>query len=367
MILITCLLISKQKILERNTDFIPLYGIKDSSYLPLTKNQKGVANCFIFAPVSSIEVAYGILTGTRYLLSAEQVANNIYDFFKKHDNKDNHTYIKNCIDNVNPTSEFGAPVCTLLYIAEKGIMSEYDYPYIEVMSQNKYNPKYVKPITVSDIIVIMAAQFSGVNIYFEQHIEDTNPYHYETGTENETYSYMHDFIVNHLSEKYLIPNVAMICGGIVGSGQIYDKYLQNCKIDHGVIITAVGHFPGDNDIYYEIVNSHGKSVGDEGKFYIKVFDDATKLFWNNGQILTRNIHFNISHAPLLPFDLSDSKVECKNCTGNFDFQKNEGKKIKIIYNLHIATIVIIGATIILKLISIFTGGSDSLGSLGEGP
>lgn len=246
-------------------------------------------------------------------------------------------------------------------------MSEYDYPYIEVMGQNKYNPKYVKPITVSNITIIYAGYENGKYIYEEQKYEDKAVSKYKEGTENEIYSYVHDYIVDHLSEKYLVPTVASICGDIVKSGQIYSLNKQNCKIDHDVIITAVGHFPNDNDIYYEIVNSHGKDVGDEGKFYIKIFDDATKLFWDNGHILTNNFHFSVSHVPLLPFNLSESNVDCKNCTGDFDFQKSERKKMKIIHILHITTIVIIGVTIIIKLISFFVCRGDDLGSLGEGP
>lgn len=102
MILISCLLISKFKLAERNSDFIPMYGIKDPNYLPLPKNQKCVGNCFIFATISCIETAYAFLTGTRYYLSAEQVSKNIYDFFQNHQDSESEivTLCKKSTNNV---------------------------------------------------------------------------------------------------------------------------------------------------------------------------------------------------------------------------------------------------------------------------
>lgn len=355
MILIACLLISKLKLAERNSDFIPTYGIKDPDYLPLPKNQKSVGNCFIFAAISCIETAYAVLTGTRYYLSAEQVSKNIYNFYQNHQDSENEL-VSLCKAKTSPVSENGYPSCVLLYIKEKGIMSEYDFPYLEVTSTNKYNPKYVMPINVTNITQILTIETDPgkYRIIEEKYINDEKKGQVSLteGTENEIYEKIHNYIVDKLSEEKVVPIVASICGSMLDGYKI-NSYNKECSINHAVTITSVGHFPDDNDIYYEFVNSHGKYTGDQGKFYVKIYDAATNLFWNNRKIFTFIFHCNVIHSPYSAFTLSNTKNNCESCDGNMDFQKKERNKMKTIFIVNIVILVLAVVIIILILVSNF--------------
>ena len=152
--------------------------------------------------------------------------------------------------------------------------------------------------------------------------------------------------------------MASICSNLLSSLYV-ENYLEECNIDHAIVITAVGHFPDEKDIYYEIVNSHGRGVGDQGKFYIKIYDADTNLFWNNGKIFNMIFHFNVIHSPFSAFTLSNTKNNCQSCDGNMDFQKNDRNKIKNIFIINIAILVLAVIMIILIIVSNFACRNDN--------
>lgn len=89
-------------------------------------------------------------------------------------------------------------------------MSEYDFPYLEITSSNKYNPKYIMPInltnlTISNVNEIDSGKYQFVENKFINDEKSSHEFSNE-GTENQIYEYMHNYIVDKLSEKKNSPN-----------------------------------------------------------------------------------------------------------------------------------------------------------------
>jgi hypothetical protein len=89
------------------------------SYLGEIRDQSNTRICWAFSTVTYLETMYNILTRNRYRLSPEQLSDNIPMYVADD---------PQCRMS-RPAFTGGNHYCALSYVKQRGIMTEYDYPF----------------------------------------------------------------------------------------------------------------------------------------------------------------------------------------------------------------------------------------------
>ena len=113
-------------------------------YSGLIKDQISTEMCWAFAVSSYLEMSYYILTGSRYLLSAQQISDNLPNYFSEY--PDGY-----CSTMIRPAFNAGYSVCAMYYVEHSGIMTEYNYPFVQGGESSRFRSKFITPVGITNI------------------------------------------------------------------------------------------------------------------------------------------------------------------------------------------------------------------------
>lgn len=208
------------------------------------KAQGHTGMCWSFATTAYLETMYYILTKNKYKLSVQQLSDNMYDFSQQ-----NPQY--GCDVQPRPAFNGGNAYCALKYVEHNGIMTEYDYPFVEGGEKYLYNASYITPIGVKSVRKIC--------------------YEYDDVAEKL------DCLRMSLYSGVVLANI----NGNIPEGVTIDID-EHTPTNHAVLITDICE---QNGAYYvEFQNSWGELWGRGGFGYIYVGTNGG--IYNNRQVLS---------------------------------------------------------------------------------
>jgi hypothetical protein len=240
-------------------------NMNGNNYLGHIKDQRNTGMCWAFASVSFLEANYNILTNNLYTLSAEQLGDNVDEYFQEHD-------VERC-SMQRPSYNGGFESCALNYVQKKGIMTEYDYPFTNGGEKyGVYDEKIVTPIGVRNVTVFdideSYERFGGDNIF-------KSPEEVMTIILSEL---LHRGVVLGQINSGAFPRV------IWDETDTYTKNIfETQTTDHAILIT--GAYQNENDSYVIIQNSWGIMDGSNGFRHILISEGEE--VYNNLGILSK--------------------------------------------------------------------------------
>jgi len=287
--------LSIARILERPAWYVKKYGV-DTDYLPLVKNQNSEGLCWVFAAMAHVEIEYGLLTGNRIRLSSEQVSNGYNDYF---DSSINVAWwiLSNDTQRMRCTSESsydprngGISACSLLYTMYYGAMFEYDYPYMNGTSINKYSSGKVSHARVNAVEEV-------------RYVSENITYYFHPNGDVEVLPRCTLDYHKYLVTRFLSTNHSLfieINADAFDYRNIVDWNVVTNVSNHAVVATSIGcindgtHDP--NDLYMEVFNSWGTTgASGTGLYYIKIYDHKTGEIWNNMNVFANYGYAHVSH------------------------------------------------------------------------
>jgi hypothetical protein len=103
------------------------------------RDQGNTGMCWAFSTIAYLEATYNVLTGTKFLLSAEQISDNMDEYLK-----DDPLCARD-----RPGINGANPYCALKYLTRAGIMQSYNYPFTGAGEKDWiYNRDYISPIGI---------------------------------------------------------------------------------------------------------------------------------------------------------------------------------------------------------------------------
>lgn len=218
----------------------PLYNI-------LIRDQGDTGMCWSFATSSYIEKMYVILTRNRYLLSVQQMSDNVNQYMNEHSNL-------GCDRRPRPAFNGYQSYCALKYVEGVGIMTEYDYPFVGGGEKYLYNASYITPIGIRDVKT------------------------HDCRTHGSEYAFV--VLRELLMSGVVLGNICV--DDLSEHGGIIDN-IESCATNHAILITDIIRDESDGKLYVKFQNSWGTTWGNGGFGYIYIGNETTKV--NNRGIL----------------------------------------------------------------------------------
>lgn len=247
-----------------STGIDPWTCMNGINYVSDVKDQSTTGMCWAFSTISWLETMYNILTRNRMLLSVEQVADNIEDFYSDNNNTllyGDDLIFQDCQGIIpRPAFNGGRQKCAVYYISKSGIMTEYAYPFTYGGAKDLYNVSIITPIGIRDITEISFDEMMNLN-----------------------------FTINNLIN---LMGYGVILTSVDANDLQHNNYIVNdikeieYHLNHAILITGVVYNPIDMEYYLEFMNSWGDEFGLGGLGYIIITKNDGNQIVNNRGILT---------------------------------------------------------------------------------